>query len=44
MESFIKPRASMVISHPEYSMYGPGPLIAVSGPYDNFSTVILGYG
>ena len=28
----------------EYPLDGPGPLIAVSDPHGDFSTVILGYG
>ena len=29
--------------HMEYSLDEPGPLIAVSGPHADFSTVIWGY-
>ena len=30
---FIKSRASKIFGHPVYSLDGPGPLIAVSGPH-----------
>ena len=35
-ENFFKPRASTIFVHPEYSLDGTGPLIAVSGPHEEF--------
>ena len=34
VERFIKPRASTIFGHPEYSLDGPGPLITVSVPHE----------
>ena len=36
MGRFIKPRASTIFFHPEYSLDGPGPSIVVSGPHEEF--------
>ena len=36
LERFIKPRASSIFVHPAYSLDGPGPSIAISGPHENF--------
>ena len=44
VERFIKPRASTMFGNPVYLLYGPGPPIAVSDPYEYFSTVVLIYG
>ena len=43
LERFIESRASTIFVHPSYYMDGPGPSISVSGPHEDFSTVILGY-
>ena len=44
VERSIKRRASKIFGHPVYSLGGPGTSLAVSGPYEDFSTVILVYG
>ena len=36
VERFIKPRASTMFGNPVYSLDGPGPPIAVSGPHEEF--------
>ena len=36
VEIFIKPRASTIFGHPEYSLDGPGLSIAVLGPHEEF--------
>ena len=43
VERFNKPRVLTLFGHPEYSLDGSGTLIAVSGPHEEFSTVILVY-
>ena len=37
VDRFIKPIASTIFGHPEFSLDGPGPSIAVSEPPDEFS-------
>ena len=44
VEGFIKPRSSTIFGHATYSLGGPGLSIAVSGLYEDFSTVFLVYG
>ena len=44
MDRFIKPRSSTMFGHSVYSLDGPGTTIAISGPHDDFSTVLSGYG
>ena len=44
VKKFIKPRDSEIFGHPEYYLDGLGPSIAISGPHEFFSTVILVYG
>ena len=36
VQKLIKPISSTVFFHPVYTMYGPGPWIAISGPYEEF--------
>ena len=36
VDRFIKPRASTIFLHPVYSIDGPGPSIAISGPHEEF--------
>ena len=36
VERFIKPRASTIFGHPVYFMDGPGALIVISGPHEEF--------
>ena len=42
VDRFVKPRASKVFGHPEYSLDGTGPSIAVSGPHEEFFRSTLG--
>ena len=44
VERFIKPRLSIMIEYPAYSLDGPGPSIATSVPYEEFSTIHFVYG
>ena len=44
LERLIKPRASTIFVNLVYSIDGTEPPIAVSLPYEEFSTVILLYG
>ena len=39
VKRFIKPRASTMFGHPVYSLYGPGPSIAVSGPHEEYFNI-----
>ena len=43
VEILIKPKSSKHFGYPKYSMYEPGPTIAVSGPHEEFLTVLSGY-
>ena len=36
VEIFVKPRASTMFGHTVYSLDGPGPSMAVSGPHEEF--------
>ena len=42
VESFIKTRASTMFGNPIYSLDGPGPSMAVSGPHEEFSNSSFG--
>ena len=44
VETLIKPRSSTIFVHPVYSLDGPGPLIAASGPHEEFLAVLYVYG
>ena len=44
MDRFIKTRAYTMVGHPVYLLYGPWTSIAVLGPHEDFSTVLLVYG
>ena len=44
VEMFIKPRASKMFVHPVYLLYGPVSSISVSGPHEDFLTVLSLYG
>ena len=42
VERFIKTRSSKIFCHPVYSLNGPGPSMAVSGPHKEFSNSDFG--
>ena len=44
VERFIKPRLLIMFFHPLYLIDGPGPLISISGPHEDFSKVLSVYG
>ena len=44
LERLVKSRASTMFGQPSYSLDGPGLFISLSGPHEEFSTVILVYG
>ena len=44
VERFIKPIFSTMFGNTTYFLDGPGPYIAVSGPQEDFSMVLLVYG